>query len=167
MPSASIFFLILFLIGLKISSTVKRIIAVFSPSLTYLHLLFILLFCTSQQAAFVKQLFWPPLDSSAAVGVVWRSSTEAGFQSFRLLLLTLTEIKIYCPGDGASGSFRKSLGRRACSSPRREGVFCEKWQPLLGHMRLQEVPCSMWASKSLFLPIGMDYILAEVPMTGC
>lgn len=166
MPPASIFFLILLLLGLKIFSTVKRIIVVFSPSLTYLHLLFILPFCTSQQAASVKQLFWPPPDSSAAVGVVWRSPTEAGFQSFRLLPLTLTEIKIYCPGDGASGSSRKSLGRRACSSPRIEGVFCEKWQPLLGHWRLQEVPCSVWASKSLFLPIDMDYTLAEVPMTG-
>lgn len=166
MPLASIFFLIWLLLGFKFFSTVKGIIAVFSPSLTYLHLLFILLLCISQQAASVKQHFWPPPDLSAAVGVVWRSSTVAGFQSFRLLPLTLIEIKIYCPGDGASGSSRKSLGRRACSSPRIEGIFFEKWQPLLGHMRLQEVLCSMRESKSFFFPIDMDYIL-EVPMTGC
>lgn len=167
MPLASIFFLILLLHGLKIFSTVKGITAVFSPSLTYLHLLFILLLCISQQAASVKQLFWPPPDSSAAVGVVWRSSTVAGFQSFRLLPLILTEIQIYCPGDGASGSSRKSSGRRACSSSRLEGIFCEKWQSLLGHTSLQEVPCSMWASKSLFLPTDMACISAEVPKTGC
>lgn len=167
MPLASIFFLILPLLRLKLFSTVKGIIAVFSPSFTYLHLLFILLLCISQQAASVKQLFWPPPNTSAAVGVVWRSSTVAGFQSFWLLPLTLIEIKIYCPGDGASGSSRKSLGRRACSSPSIEDIFFEKWQPLLGHARLQQVLCSMWTSKSFFLPIDMDYILAEVPMTGC
>lgn len=153
MPLASIFFLNLLLLGLKFFSTVKGIIVVFSPSLTYLHLLFILLLCISHQAASVKQLLSPPPDSSAAVGVVWRSFTVAGFQSFRLLPLTLTEIKIYCPGDGASGSSRKSLGRRACSSPRIEGIFFEKWQPLLGHTRLQEVLCSVPASKFLFFPL--------------
>lgn len=166
MPLASIFFLILLLLGLKIFSTVKGIIAAFSPSLTYLHLLFILLLCISQWVASVNQLFWPPPDSSVAVGVVWRSS--CGWHSeLQMLPLTLTEIKTYCPGDGASGSSRKSLGRRVCSSSRTECMFFEKWQHLMGHMRLQEVLCSTQASKSLSLPIDMDYILAAAPMTEC
>lgn len=74
----------------------------------------------------------------------------AGFKSFRLLPLTPTEIKTYCPSDGASGSSRKSLGRRACSSPRIESIFFEKWQLLLGYMKLQEVLCSIQVNPFFF-----------------
>lgn len=82
----------------------------------------------------------PHPDLPATVGAAWRSPTIAVFQSFRLLSLTLTEIIIQCPGDGASGAARKALARRTCSPPRTEGICCGKWQPLPGRTRLQEVP---------------------------
>lgn len=146
MPLASIFFLIFLLLGLKIFSTVKGIIAVFSPSLTYLHLLFILLLCISQLAASVKQLFWPSPDSSAAVGVVWRSSTVAGFQSFRLLPLTLTEIKTYCPSDGASGPSRKIFRKKGLLITQNRGYLLWKMAAFTGTYETAEGPL-LYASK--------------------
>jgi len=99
------------------------------------------------------------------VGVSQRSSTAAGFQSFRLLPLPLTEIIFQCPGDGASGAARKALASRARSSPRTEDICCGKWQPFMGNKRLLDVPYPARANKSLFVPTDTDCILAEVPMT--
>lgn len=149
------------LLGLNIFSSVKRLAAIFSASPTYLYLLFILLFWTSQWAAHGTGLlpFWAPSDSSAAVGAAWSSSGVVGFQSFRLVPLTLTEITTERAGDGTSGAARKALARRAGSSLRTEGTCCGKQQPLLGSTKLQEVPYRTRASKSLLLPTHMDNVL--------
>lgn len=158
MPLASTFFLILLLLGLKIFSTVKGTIAVFSPSLTYLHLLFILLLCISQRAAALLTPSWLICSCGGCMEELhcgWHSELQTAlsdpYWSKNLL-----------PRWWCLRVFQEIFRKKGLLITQNRGDALWK----MGHMRLQEVLCSIWARKSLSLPTDTDYILAVVPMTG-